>query len=92
MIYKKHYVYLVECRDKTFYIGYTVDLEKRIKVHNQGNGAKYTRGRRPVKLLYYEEFQDKGHALRREMALKKLTRKQKKKLIELEWFNESSLW
>lgn len=83
MKFKKHYVYLVECRDKTFYIGYTVDLENRIKVHNQGNGAKYTRGRRPVKLLYHEEFQDKSNALRREIALKKLTRKQKEKLIEL---------
>lgn len=80
---KGHYVYLVECSDKTFYIGYTVNLENRIQVHNQGDGAKYTRGRRPVRLLYYEEFQDKSNALKREIALKKLTRKQKEKLIGL---------
>lgn len=80
---KKYYVYILECDDKTFYIGYTVDLEKRIQVHNQGIGAKYTRGRRPVKLLYYEEFQDISLALKREIALKKLSRKQKEKLIGL---------
>lgn len=80
---KKYYVYILECDDKTFYIGYTVDLEKRIQVHNQGIGAKYTRGRRPVKLLYYEEFKDISLALKREIALKKLSRKQKEKLIGL---------
>lgn len=81
---RKYYVYIIECSDQTFYTGYTVDLERRIKSHNQGNGAKYTRGRIPVKLRYYEEFHDRSCALKREWALKKLTRKQKKKLIELE--------
>lgn len=78
-----YYVYILVCRDKTFYIGYTNDLDKRIKVHNKGLGAKYTRGRRPVKLLYYEVFNDKSKALKREISLKKLSRKQKEKLIEL---------
>lgn len=77
-----YYVYLIICRDQTFYIGYTNDLDKRIKVHNKGLGAKYTRGRTPVKLLYYEVYDDKSKALKREIALKKLSRKQKEKLIE----------
>lgn len=81
---KNFYVYILQCSDKTFYIGYTTDLNKRIKIHNKGIGAKYTRGRTPVKLLYYELFHDKSQALKREYALKKLTRKQKEKLIELE--------
>lgn len=80
---KKYYVYIVECSDRTFYIGYTIDLEKRIQIHNEGSGAKYTRGRVPVKLLYYEEFHDISLALKREIALKKLSRKQKEKLIGL---------
>ena len=77
-----YYVYIIICRDQTFYIGYTNDLDKRIKVHNKGLGAKYTRGRTPVKLLYYEVYDDKSKALKREIALKKLSRKQKEKLIE----------
>lgn len=80
---KKYYVYILECRDKTLYTGYTVNLEKRIEIHNKGMGAKYTRGRTPVKLLYFEEFKDVGSALKREYSLKKLTRKQKEKLIKL---------
>lgn len=80
---KNYYVYIIECNDKTFYTGYTIDLEKRIDIHNKGIGAKYTRGRRPVKLLYYEIFKDKSQAMSREYTLKKLTRKQKEKLIKL---------
>lgn len=80
---KSYYVYIIECRDKTFYIGYTDDLEKRINIHNEGKGAKYTRGRIPVKLLYYEVYKDKGKAMSREYALKRLTRKQKERLIKL---------
>lgn len=86
-----YYVYLIICRDQTFYIGYTNDLDKRIKVHNKGLGAKYTRGRTPVKLLYYEVYDDKSKALKREIALKKLSRKQKEKLIEQGWLIESTL-
>lgn len=80
---RNYFVYILQCRDKTFYIGYTNDLDKRVNVHNQGLGAKYTRGRIPVKLLYFEVFKDKSKALKREFALKKMTRKQKEKLIEL---------
>ena len=59
------YAYIVECADGTLYSGWTNDLEKRIAAHNAGQGAKYTRSRRPVTLRYYEEFEDKSEALRR---------------------------
>ena len=76
-----HYVYILSCGDGTFYTGWTTDLEKRVKVHNQGKGAKYTRSRLPVKLLYSEKYSEKGEAMRREAASKKLTRRQKEMLI-----------
>lgn len=76
------YAYIVECADGTLYSGWTNDLEKRIAAHNAGQGAKYTRSRRPVTLRYYEEFEDKSEALRREAALKKLSRAKKLKLIK----------
>ena len=76
------YAYIVECADGTLYSGWTNDLEKRIAAHNAGQGAKYTRSRRPVTLRYYEEFEDKSEALRRECALKKMSRAKKKALIE----------
>lgn len=76
-----NYTYLLECADKTLYCGWTNDLEKRVKAHNSGMGAKYTKPRRPVTLVYYEEFQTKEEAMRREVAIKKLTRKEKEQLI-----------
>ena len=76
------YAYIVECADGTLYSGWTNDLEKRIAAHNAGQGAKYTRSRRPVTLRYFEEFEDKSEALRRECALKKLSRAKKQALIE----------
>ena len=76
------YAYIVECADGTLYSGWTNDLEKRVAAHNAGQGAKYTRSRRPVALKYYEEFEDKNEALRREAALKKLSRAEKQKLIK----------
>lgn len=76
------YAYIVECADGTLYSGWTNDLEKRVAAHNAGQGAKYTRSRRPVTLRYYEEFEDKSEALRREAALKKMTRAEKLKLIK----------
>ena len=76
------YAYIVECADGTLYSGWTNDLEKRIAAHNAGQGAKYTRSRRPVTLRYYEEFEDKSEALRRECALKKRSRAKKQALIE----------
>ncbi|WFD12169.1 GIY-YIG nuclease family protein [Tepidibacter hydrothermalis] len=78
---KFNYVYIIECSDGTFYTGYTNNLDKRIDTHNKGKGAKYTRCRLPVKLLYYEEYDLKGEALKREYKIKQMTRKQKMKLI-----------
>ena len=74
---KKHYVYILRCSDGTFYTGWTTDPERRTEVHNSGKGAKYTRARRPVELIYYEEFDDKIEAQRREWAIKQLTRAEK---------------
>lgn len=78
-----HYIYILKCSDDTLYTGYTNDLEKRIKTHNAKKGAKYTRGRTPVELLYFEEFEDKSSALKREIAIKKLSREKKLKLCTI---------
>lgn len=75
------YVYILECHDGTLYTGYTNNLEKRIKVHNHGKGAKYTRVRLPVRLVYYEVFVTKSEALKREYAIKSMKRQDKIKLI-----------
>lgn len=76
-----NYTYIVKCSDGTLYTGWTNQLEKRMKAHNEGKGAKYTRSRRPVELVYYEQLETKEEALRREYAIKRLTRVQKLKLI-----------
>ena len=76
-----NYTYIVECSDGSFYTGWTNDLEKRIKVHNEGKGAKYTKCRRPVVLVYYEKFQTKEEAMSREWAIKHMTREQKIRMI-----------
>ena len=76
-----NYTYILECSDGTYYTGWTNDLEKRVKMHNAGRGAKYTRARRPVILAYYEVFQTKEEAMRREWEIKQLSRKGKEKLI-----------
>ena len=75
-----NYTYIVKCSDGTFYTGWTNDLEKRIAAHNSGEGAKYTRCRRPVELVYYESFRTKEEAMSREWHIKRLTRKQKAEL------------
>lgn len=72
--------YLLECADGTLYCGITNSLEKRLAAHNAGSGAKYTRGRTPVRLRYQETFPDKSAALKRESQLKKLPRQEKLKL------------
>ena len=77
-----YYTYLAECADRTLYCGYTDDVKNREMVHNSGKGAKYTRSRLPVKIVYCEEFETKSEALKREHAIKKLTRGQKEKLIK----------
>ncbi|KXO17240.1 GIY-YIG nuclease family protein [Peptoniphilus sp. GNH] len=78
---KKYFTYILKCNDGSLYTGYTVNLEKRLASHNSGKGAKYTRARRPVELVYYEEFDTKSEALKREAAIKKLSPSQKKSLI-----------
>lgn len=75
------FVYILECRDKTLYTGWTTDLEKRIVAHNEGKGAKYTRIRKPVKLVYYEILEDKSMALKREYEIKQYSREKKLALI-----------
>lgn len=77
-----NYTYMVRCRDDSLYTGWTNHLEKRVEDHNSGRGAKYTRSRRPVELVYYEQFETKEEAMRREWEIKQLTRKQKEKLLE----------
>ncbi|WP_027089205.1 GIY-YIG nuclease family protein [Thomasclavelia saccharogumia] len=79
----KNYVYIIKCADNTYYTGWTTNIEKRIIVHNSGKGAKYTKSRRPVNLVYFEELENKSLALKREHAIKQLTRKQKEDLIKL---------
>lgn len=82
---KKFYVYIVECADGSFYTGYTVDVERRINEHNYGSrSAKYTRSRRPVRLVYQETHADLSSALKREHQIKKLTRKKKMQLVQKE--------
>ncbi len=78
---KYHYVYMLRCTDNTLYSGYTTNPQKREEVHNLGKGAKYTRIRLPVKMVYLERYEDKSDALKREYALKQLTKKQKEELI-----------
>lgn len=77
-----NYTYLLECADKTLYCGWTNNLDKRVEAHNAGTGAKYTKPRRPVVLVYYEEFQTKQEAMQREAAIKRLSKKDKLALIE----------
>ncbi len=83
-----NYVYIVECSDGTFYTGWTNNLEKRIDMHSKGVGAKYTKGRGPVKLVYYEEFKEKIYAMKREYEIKKLTREAKILLINTATINK----
>lgn len=76
-----HYTYIVRCADGTLYTGWTTDLDRRLAAHNAAAGAKYTRSRRPVTLVYRECFASKEEALRRECAIKKLSRQEKLRLI-----------
>ena len=78
---KENVTYILQCSDGTLYTGWTNNLEKRLEQHNAGKGAKYTRGRGPVKLLYQEAHETKQEAMQREAWIKKLTRKEKEALI-----------
>lgn len=73
--------YILKCSDGTLYTGWTNDIQKRLKAHNEGHGAKYTRGRTPVELVYLEEFETKQEAMKRETAIKRLKKADKRKLI-----------
>lgn len=73
----KAYMYVVECRDGSYYTGYTMDVKRRLAVHNSGKGAKYTRSRLPVKLIYVEGFASKEEAMSAEALFKRKTRMQK---------------
>ena len=75
-----NYTYIVKCCDNTLYTGWTTDLDRRIEAHNSGKGAKYTRSRRPVELIYAERFDTKQEAMRREWEIKQLSRKEKLRL------------
>lgn len=86
---KQWFVYILRCSDATFYTGATDDLQKRLQAHNQGKGAKYTRGRRPVEMVYFEECESYSAALKREYAIKQLTRQQKMQLIEMKVRSQS---
>ena len=77
-----NYTYIVECSDGTLYTGWTNNLEKRLEAHNAGKGAKYTKTRRPVKLVYQEQFETKEEAMSREYHIKQLSRKEKMKLMK----------
>lgn len=75
------YIYILECANGTYYTGWTTDLEKRVKKHNAKKASKYTRTCTPVKLVYFEEKEDKSSCLRREYEIKKLSRSAKEELI-----------
>lgn len=75
------FVYILECADGTYYTGWTTDLDRRVAVHNAGRGSRYTRLRRPVKLIYWEEHPDRSSAQRRELAVKRLPRARKMTLV-----------
>ena len=77
----KNFTYIVECSDHTLYTGWTNDLEKRIEAHNTGKGAKYTKTRRPVRLVYFETFATKEEAMSREYHIKRMSRQERIKLI-----------
>ena len=78
---KKWYLYILRCGDGTLYTGITTDVEVRLEAHRSGKGAKYTRGRGPLELVYREQCEDHSHALKRELAVKSMTKEEKKKLI-----------
>jgi putative endonuclease len=78
-----HFVYIVRCTDGSLYTGYARDPQARVRAHNAGRGARYTSGRRPVRLVYSERFDSLSDALRRECALKRLSRARKQALVRV---------
>ena len=80
----EHLFYVLECKDGSYYAGYTNNLERRVRVHNEGKGAKYTRAKRPVRCIYFETFETKRAAMQAEYQFKQLTRDAKERYIEKE--------
>lgn len=80
---KMNYTYILKCSDNSYYTGWTNNLEKRVACHNEGKGAKYTKPRLPVEVVYSETFETKEEAMRREYEIKQLNRKQKENLIKM---------
>ncbi|WP_276273296.1 GIY-YIG nuclease family protein [Haloarcula litorea] len=76
-----HYAYVLRCSDDTLYTGYTTDVERRVREHDAGEGAKYTRGRRPVELVHVESFESRSAAMSREYEIKQLSRAEKERLV-----------
>lgn len=90
MATKNYYTYIVRCADNSLYTGYTTDLKRRLRQHNEGTGgAKYTRSRRPVELVYFEKYDNRHDAMSREVMIKQLDHKQKTELIN-DWEQEES--
>lgn len=87
---EENYTYLLRCADGSLYCGWTNHLAERVNAHNSGNGAKYTKSRRPVELVYYETFATKQEAMRREWEVKQLSRKEKLRLVEMSNMMENS--
>jgi len=84
MVNNEHYFYVLTCRDGSYYGGYTNNLERRLKLHNEGKGAKYTRGRGPVSLTFAKEFDTKEEAMKAEYRFKQLTRLKKEQFLNRE--------
>jgi len=82
------YVYMLRCSDNSLYTGWCKDLDHRLKTHNSGKGAKYTRSRLPVKLVFYKEIENKSQALKEEIRIKKFSKKKKEELVKI--FNEKN--
>mgnify|MGYP003527257974 FL=1 len=76
------YTYIVRCKDNSLYTGYTTDIKNRVNNHNNGKGDKYTKGRRPVEMVYFETFESKSKKKKKEIAIKKMPRSKKEQLIE----------
>ncbi|MFC3882051.1 GIY-YIG nuclease family protein [Bacillus songklensis] len=81
---KGHYFYVLQCRDGSFYAGYTTHIKRRVEKHNSGKGAKYTNSRKPVTLIFYQEFSSKSEALKAEAQFKRLRRSQKEEFLKEE--------
>ncbi len=77
-----YYAYIARCSDDTLYVGYTNDIERREAVHNDGRGARYTRGRLPVKIVYFEMFENRSEAMKREWEMKQMKKAEKEALLK----------